>query len=612
MESNKILSKLENVIKQLKEVSNSSTIDNKEKLSEIQLKESYLISKIVKYFNKILSYNLNKNYLNNKENNNHFWNYISKHLNNHVVRFCEIYDYEENNINIDNILLQKGKNWIFISILEKLFNDSINEIYKQGWDKLYYEEDSLLIQYKSQIITILKELNEINFIHINSKEYDKYLEYIKNIGKNAIINKDSKLTIFSSFSRISSSEINMQYKETPPQFISKESKITFNNYQNKFIDEDDIKEGFISGKNSFILKYKKSRIKNESFYVKNIGNFINHINDNFYTFEEKKEDENNNTSFERKSSINSFEMEEIYTNSTLILNPKISIYLPIDDLYKEKKTIIIEKNSENYEKKHKSENNKISNSSILYLNNYYQKGYYYKFFKLNLNFRPISLKEQNYQCYICYKRIGNLLGVPTEQVYWCSYYLKFVCKNCIDDEYSIIPQLILKKSCFDKFSISKKAKKNLFTWYDKPVIYFRKNDKLLKNFSLLNKIIIIKEIINNIFNYMKCENKFIVIDNIFGEYKYIALKEYLFSLKDLVEINNGKFFEKINSFKNKLLNHLNEECKECKYEGEYCIICSSKEKIFLYNTKEIYYCNICDKSFHKKCIQFTNHSNHNC
>ena len=39
MESNKILSKLENVIKQLKEVSNSSTIDNKEKLSEIQLKE---------------------------------------------------------------------------------------------------------------------------------------------------------------------------------------------------------------------------------------------------------------------------------------------------------------------------------------------------------------------------------------------------------------------------------------------------------------------------------------------------------------------------------------------------------------------------------------------
>ena len=64
--------------------------------------------------------------------------------------------------------------------------------------------------------------------------------------------------------------------------------------------------------------------------------------------------------------------------------------------------------------------------------------------------------------------------------------MRFVCKNCIDTEVSIIPHFVLKKWCFDKYSISKKAKNTLRYWYDKPVIIFNKNDKILEKIQQLN------------------------------------------------------------------------------------------------------------------------------
>ena len=496
----------------------------------------------------------------------------------------------------------------------RIINETINEIYRQGYDKLYYEEDSLLIKYKSEIIKILKELQEINFINIKSKEHEQYLEFLKNENnKNPFYRRGSIFSSYLSLDKISFAE---SKQDVLKGFNQKESKINFNIFQSQFIDVDE-KEKFFPEINTTDKELKiindNNHNKDYSYTVQKLRNFNKCIIDNnFYTFKEKndnkeKGDKEDYNIYNNGNKITTPKEGGTNNNCKLILNPKKSMYLPIDDLYKIKEKIMIEK----YSKKEGSEKYNISNSSILYLNNFYKKGFYYKFFKYNLNRRPISLKEQNYQCYICYKRIDNILGVPTEQVFWCSYYLRFVCNNCIDEEYSVIPQLIMKKWCFNKFSISKKAKKNLSIWYDKPVIYFKKDDKSLNQNKSLNKIIVIKQAINNIFNYMKCENKFIIIENIFGEYNYLALKEYLFSLKDLVEIDNGKFFQKINTFKSKLMNHLNGECPDCKYDGEYCIICSSKEKIYLYNTNDIHYSHICKKSFHKKCIEFSSNFHHN-
>ena len=635
MESNEILIKLEKAITQLNQIYNSSFLyeDSKVKRNDIEKKESCLISKIVKYFHKILSNKLNNNNIKktiNKENkNNNYWNYISKHFHKtQEVRFCQAYENEDSDKkieNFENVEIKKGKKWIYFSILEESFYNYINEIYKQGLDVLYYEKESLLRKNKSEIIKLLKQFQKIHFINIMNKEYDKYLKFLKkhksksltkhlsiniNTGNNKRAFISQKTFLNTSLDTISSKEIKQQKKSNQIySLFSNESRININHFQSEFFCREE-EEMLFPEKMAIIQEYPKKEGENELEYTfKYFSNnlFSQSIIDNFYTFKEKKEEENNNFYLNSTNSINYLLHKDSSDSniiikkdenniSRLILNPSISIYLPTDNLYKEKEKLLKEEE--------KSEN--ISNCSLLYLNKFYKKELFYKFYKLNLKNRPISLKE-NYQCYICCKKIQMFLCFPIKQIYWCSYYMRYVCSDCIDNEFSFIPNLILKKWCFDKFSISKKAKNNLLLWYNNPVIYLKDNDKLLKKI-ILDDVINIKKIFNNIFNYMKCKNKFIIIEDIFGEYEYLVLKEYLFSLRDFVEINNKKFFKKINNCKNKLIKHILKECPDCKYEGDFCIQCSSQEKIFLYDSEKVYYCYICNKSFHRKCIEFTGHS----
>ena len=89
---------------------------------------------------------------------------------------------------------------------------------------------------------------------------------------------------------------------------------------------------------------------------------------------------------------------------------------------------------------------------------------------------------------------------PLEQIYWCSYYMRFVCKECIAEEYSIIPYFILANWSFEKFSISKRAKLIMEKWYDKPVICFKKDEGLFKAIPSLNQITQIKLAIHYIYD----------------------------------------------------------------------------------------------------------------
>ena len=108
---------------------------------------------------------------------------------------------------------------------------------------------------------------------------------------------------------------------------------------------------------------------------------------------------------------------------------------------------------------------------------------------------------------------------------------------------------------------------------------------------------------------MKCEDAFDFIEKKIPDYKYILLKEKIFSLKDLIDMHNSsKFIQKLKKIEEILLNHINNECNECKYEGEYCLVCQSEEKIYFYDTKNIFYCHSCSKSFHKECLTLEHHN----
>ena len=642
MESNAVITQLKNLINQLKQINITSLSLPEERTPEIEEKETLLIRKIVGCFDEILSNKFNLKNLQIKEsleNKSNYWTFISQHFNNPLVHFCIINDHTESaNQNEEENLLQKGENWIYLSILEKSFSDSINEIYHYKLDELYYEKDSILRKYRIDIIQILDELKQIQFVHIKNKDYVKYLEYL---SKNTIFIEKDKSEFYSK-----TPESPIFENATPPSHLifSDISMIPF--LKNIDIDNNDIDKSdyyyapdFESNIN--IADHKNAEDEKE-FICEKKADFAPKVIDNFYTFttnlnennkkhnniinEESLSNENknkiifnkksNNISIENMNSIldkisnedsnsSKFSEEEPNSNHQLILNPKISRFLPTDNLYEiNEKTKEYNKNDKLIYKKKKRP---ISNCLLLYLNNYYKKAPYHKFYKHNLHNRPISLKEQNYQCYICYKKFSFICDIPLEPIFWCSYYMRFVCKKCIDDEYSIIPYFVLEKWVFQKFSISKKAKNILLEWYNKPVIYFKKYDKLLKKIRQLNEVIEIKEDINNIFDYMKCENKFQFLKDNLGEYEYLVLKEYLFSMRDLVEINNKTFYEKIDRIKKRFVKHISGECPKCKYDGEICSKCGFNEKIYFYDSDKVFYCKVCRKSFHKRCKGLIEH-----
>lgn len=145
---------------------------------------------------------------------------------------------------------------------------------------------------------------------------------------------------------------------------------------------------------------------------------------------------------------------------------------------------------------------------------------------------------------------------PFLKIFWCSYYKRYVCENCISEEFSIIPSFVLKQWNFQKFSISKEALSLIKNWYDKPVIIFRSDDPLIKSSSMLKQTLIYKRKIHKIFDLIKCKDFEDVAKKILKEYSYLVLKENLFTLRDLWEIHNGSFILKIKEFMLNLENHI--------------------------------------------------------
>lgn len=173
-----------------------------------------------------------------------------------------------------------------------------------------------------------------------------------------------------------------------------------------------------------------------------------------------------------------------------------------------------------------------------------------------------KIEAQNFQCQLCRNKFPSYYSIfPFRKIFWCSYYKRYICEACVSDEFSIIPAFVLKKWNFQKFSVSKEAIDLLKKWYEKPIIYFKSNDPLIKISSMLRQAIIIKRKIHKIYDIMKCSNPEKIALEILKKYSYLVLKENLFSLQDLWEIHNGSFILKLKDFLFKLENHIKSECQ---------------------------------------------------
>ena len=572
MSDEKLISELTLAFEELKQL--VLLTEDKSNMSSItETKKSNLIFTIVNYFYEILS-----NFFQGGKN---YWKFISKHVNGPIITFCKIYETFDVN-ELENEIEdyeRKGKYWIFFNILENSFLDSMKHIidyFEENYKKNDDNKEINLIKYKKEILLILKELNNFQFNNIINEDYENYRIYLKQ-------NEPTKQNENKAFND----------NESP---ILKSSKFDYDEYQSDAYK--DIKLLLETN----IVKTNQMK-KPEEFDSKKYADFAPSIVDNFYNFFPKGKSINI-PSEDSNVIIDDFPFnKEQRRSSGLILNTEAQYRnLPSDELYGIQGNNYKKNDKFIYNKKEK----KISNSLLLYINYFYKKAKYYKFFVRNANEQSISLKQQNYQCFICYKKFSTFLGFPIEPIFWCSYFMRYVCKNCISNDYSIIPQLILNEWCFDKCSISKRALNFIKLWYDKPIIYLKKKDELLKN--IPESVLKLKKELRNIFNYMKCEEVFNFLEKNIPDFKYIVLKEYIFSLKDLIEIHNRTFIKKLKNIKNIFIRHLKEECLLCKYEGHICLICQNEERIYFYDSEKVIYCKKCKKCFHRNCFGIIVHN----
>ena len=143
---------------------------------------SICIKKIVFNFDIILSNKLRLDLTQNqnpisKKDTNHYWNYISKYYQIPSVRFCNLYDKVRRPS-------ERGMLWILLSITEKSFYESVNEIYIQNFDKKFYDKSSLIATKKEQILNLCNKLNTIHLIEIKTDLNDEYFQYKQGIQQN--------------------------------------------------------------------------------------------------------------------------------------------------------------------------------------------------------------------------------------------------------------------------------------------------------------------------------------------------------------------------------------------------------------------------------------------
>ncbi len=138
--------------------------------------------------------------------------------------------------------------------------------------------------------------------------------------------------------------------------------------------------------------------------------------------------------------------------------------------------------------------------------------------------------------------------------------MAYICNECVSEDYSVIPGFIIKNWNFKKFQISKKAKELIAQWYNKPIIHIKTKDHLIKLSPAFHKAILLKRKIHKIFDLMKCDNADQFALNIIGEYKHLVLRENLFSIRDLVNIQENKMNVILTEFLLKFEDHILKEC----------------------------------------------------
>jgi len=244
-----------------------------------------------------------------------------------------------------------------------------------------------------------------------------------------------------------------------------------------------------------------------------------------------------------------------------------------------------------------SEIGRMKNSRILYIEKYQgiQNQYEYR----DPPPRLITPEEQGYKCFECSKELSKLMITIFPRKSYCQYTGYWYCSSCMAKEKLFIPWRVTNEFDFKLYHVCRKARDEMKICYNKPCILIGLDSKLLRTSKTFYDALVMKRQLHLIFD-MICESS--VVLDLVGDNANLLLKENLFSLKNLSEINNGAMDRYMQKMYNMLNGHII-GCSSCQKKGKVCALCKNPTKIFPYDIKNTSVCKSCKTLYHARCLQ---------
>jgi len=245
----------------------------------------------------------------------------------------------------------------------------------------------------------------------------------------------------------------------------------------------------------------------------------------------------------------------------------------------------------------KSERDRMKNSRILYFEKYQgmQSQYEYR----NPPTRVITAEEQGWKCFECNKDLSKLMITIFPRKNYCQYTGYWYCNSCMAKEKLFIPWHVTNNFDFKLYHVCRKAREEMKRCYNIPNILITLDSKLLSKSKTFYDALVMKRQLHLIFD-MICESSAAL--DLIGDNANLLLKENLFSLKNLSEINSGAMERYMQKMYTMLNGHVT-GCNSCQKKGKICSLCKNPVKIFPYDIKNTSVCKSCKTLYHARCLQ---------
>eukprot|EP00727_Mastigamoeba_balamuthi_P011204 m51a1_g6706 hypothetical protein (872) ;mRNA; r:110428-114461 len=197
-------------------------------------------------------------------------------------------------------------------------------------------------------------------------------------------------------------------------------------------------------------------------------------------------------------------------------------------------------------------------------------------------------------------------------VRYCHYTGKWYCEDCHKNDRSVIPARVIFDWDLSEYKVAQSSLEQINKHKNDPVLNIPAlNVKLFSAVPGLKQASDLRKQIYGLGEFVEsCKNRDALIA-ILGRRSHFLQSAVLYSLQDLIDVNDGLLVPFLLSAMEKLLVHITKTCHTCRGKGFFCEYCNKEPLVFSFQVDSVR-CTNCKTVYHLKCAAEHNFSPATC